>query len=218
MARDYCAELYLCRGEYAPTALLATSPPLSWLRPHRSPGYVPTALLATSPPLSWLRPHRSPGYIPTALLATPHRSPGYATVGSELNETDNEPPFRVFKFLTPKKFFSPDFPFFRGSVRSSRGSPWLRHKWDDQIKHLENKHLASIVLIKRIKKFILQNFSITICFTPYLCNFLVGRNLSFLTSKALQYPKTMPLIIQNIIYQNIIYHVPEPKLMMNMLH
>ena len=45
-------------------------------------------------------------YAPTA-------PPGYATVGSELTETDNEPPFRVFKFLTPKKF-PPDFPFFRG--------------------------------------------------------------------------------------------------------
>ena len=55
--------------------------------------------------------------------------------------------------------------------------------WDDQIKHLENKLLATIVLIKRIKKFIpsyiLQNLSNTICFTPYLCNFLLGRNLSF---------------------------------------
>ena len=40
--------------------------------------------------------------------------PGYATVGSELTETDNEPPLRVFKFLTPKSFFPPDFPFFRG--------------------------------------------------------------------------------------------------------
>ena len=28
--------------------------------------------------------------------------------------------------------------------------------WDDQIKHLENKLLATIVLIKRIKKFILK--------------------------------------------------------------
>ena len=44
----------------------------------------------------------------------PHRSPGYATVGSELTKTDNEPPFRVFKFLTPK-FFCRIFPFSRGA-------------------------------------------------------------------------------------------------------
>ena len=49
--------------------------------------------------------------------------------------------------------------------------------WDDQIKHLENKLLATKVLIKRIKKFIPS--SITICLTPYLCNFLLGRNLFF---------------------------------------
>ena len=35
-------------------------------------------------------------YAPTA-------HPGYTTVGSELTETDKEPPF-----------FTPDFPFFRG--------------------------------------------------------------------------------------------------------
>ena len=35
-------------------------------------------------------------YAPTA-------PPGYATVGSELTEMDNESPLRVFKFSTPKK-------------------------------------------------------------------------------------------------------------------
>ena len=53
----------------------------------------------------------------------PTAPPGYATVGSELTETDNESPFRVFKFLTPKMFFRRTFPFSGGSVRS----PWLRH-------------------------------------------------------------------------------------------
>ena len=44
--------------------------------------------------------------------------PDYATFGSELSETDNEAPFRVFKFLTPKKFsFRRTFPFSGGSVR-----------------------------------------------------------------------------------------------------
>ena len=42
--------------------------------------------------------------------------PGYATVGSELTETDNEPPFRVFKFLTPKKFFSAGLSLLQGGA------------------------------------------------------------------------------------------------------
>ena len=46
-------------------------------------------------------------YAPTA-------PPGYATVGSELTETDNEPPFRVFKFLIPKTFFSAGLSLFQG--------------------------------------------------------------------------------------------------------
>ena len=46
-------------------------------------------------------------YAPTA-------PPGYATVGSELTETNNEPPFRVFKFLTPKKIFSAGLSLFQG--------------------------------------------------------------------------------------------------------
>ena len=33
-------------------------------------------------------------------------STGYTTVGSELTETNIEPTLRVFKFLTPKKFFT----------------------------------------------------------------------------------------------------------------
>ena len=46
-------------------------------------------------------------YAPTA-------PPGYATVDSELTETNNEPPFRVFKFLTPKKIFSAGLSLFQG--------------------------------------------------------------------------------------------------------
>ena len=33
---------------------------------------------------------------------SPTAPPGYATNCSEMTETDNEPPFRVFKFLIPK--------------------------------------------------------------------------------------------------------------------
>ena len=51
----------------------------------------------------------------------PTAPPGYATVGgsivggsiifsSELTETHNEPTFRVFKFLTPKKYAPPLLP------------------------------------------------------------------------------------------------------------
>ena len=51
-------------------------------------------------------------YAPTA-------PPGYATFGSELTETDNEPPFRVFKFFDTKNvFFRWIFPFSGGNVRS----------------------------------------------------------------------------------------------------
>ena len=53
--------------------------------------------------------------------------------------------------------------------------------WDDQIKHLENKLLATLdyCIDQTHQKVytlfpILQNLSITICFTPYLCNFLGG--------------------------------------------
>ena len=58
--------------------------------------------------------------------------------------------------------------------------------WDDQIKHLENKllHIGYYSIHKTHQEVytlfpILQNLSITICFTTYLCNFLLGRNISF---------------------------------------
>ena len=50
--------------------------------------------------------------------------PGYATV-LRIDETDNEPPFRVFKFLTPKKFFPPDFHFFRGEHMLPLATPLI---------------------------------------------------------------------------------------------
>ena len=59
---------------------------------------------------------------------TPTAPPGYATVGSELTETDNEPPFRVFKFLTPKKI-SADFLFFRWSVHSPLATQLENNKY-----------------------------------------------------------------------------------------
>ena len=49
---------------------------------------------------------------------------GAQFLNSELTEKNNDQTLRDFKFLTPK-IFSPDFPFFRGSVRPHR-SPWLR--------------------------------------------------------------------------------------------
>ena len=48
-------------------------------------------------------------YAPTAPLS-------YATVGSELTETFNEPPFRVFKSMTPKKFFFAELSLFQGGA------------------------------------------------------------------------------------------------------
>ena len=44
--------------------------------------------------------------------------PSLSTAIVSGSQTNDEPPFRVFKFLTTKMFFSPDYPFFRGSVLS----------------------------------------------------------------------------------------------------
>ena len=41
--------------------------------------------------------------------------PGYATIGSELTETNDEPAFRVFNFLHQKSFFRRTFPFSGGA-------------------------------------------------------------------------------------------------------
>ena len=64
--------------------------------------------------------------------------------------------------------------------------------WDDQIKHLENKLLATIVLIKRVKKIIpFKNLPILICITSYLWHILLGRSILFQTTKIIQHTETM---------------------------
>ena len=70
--------------------------------------------------------------------------------------------------------------------------------WDDQIKHLENKLLATIaiVLIKRVKKVypiltLFKNLPIFICMTSYLWHILLGRSILFQTTKIIQHTETM---------------------------
>ena len=67
-------------------------------------------------------------YAPPLSLATP--------LCTELTETDNEPPFRVFKLLTPKKFFFAGLSLFQGE-RTLPRYPWLRHWYKGDFKSIK---------------------------------------------------------------------------------
>ena len=88
-------------------------------------------------------------YAPTA-------PPGYATVGSELTEMDNEPPFRVFKFLTQNPENNPRLDYFMDGkllplveFEKDLGLNITENlQWDMHIKKIVNKAKSVIGWIK----------------------------------------------------------------------